>query len=193
MGAVPSAIATAQFLIKPFVAPVASFTGTPTGGTVPLTVTFTDNSTGTITNRSWMFGDGGTTNTLHANVAYTYNSAGTNTVKLIVTGPSGVSTNTRTNYVIVTNTLPQQVVLPATNNYYGVIMPRPKQHAVLLGGQYRWGALDRQRDYSQRSVLDRQWFAVQRIGRWNRDCQPGVQSVGGGQHHQLCCFCEQRW
>ena len=119
-GFIPSAVTSAQFFIKPFVAPAANFTGTPTAGATPLTVTFTDSSTGSITNRSWMFGDGGTTNTLHAIVAYTYNSVGTNTVKLIVIGPAGVSTNTRTNYIVVTNTLPQQVVSPATNSY-GVV------------------------------------------------------------------------
>ena len=43
--------------------PTASFTGTPTTGATPLAVTFADTSTGTITNRSWDFGDGATTST----------------------------------------------------------------------------------------------------------------------------------
>ncbi len=38
--------------------PVANFTATPTKGDINLTVQFTDNSTGTITNRNWNFGDG---------------------------------------------------------------------------------------------------------------------------------------
>ena len=42
--------------------PVASFTGNPTIGTGPLNVTFTDTSTGSITNRFWDFGDSSTTN-----------------------------------------------------------------------------------------------------------------------------------
>jgi hypothetical protein len=37
------------------VVPVASFVGSPTSGVKPLTVSFTDNSTGTITNRFWTF------------------------------------------------------------------------------------------------------------------------------------------
>src|SRR5262249_15871603 len=45
------------------VVPVALFSGSPTNGAAPLTVTFTDTSTGTITNRNWSFGDGGVTNT----------------------------------------------------------------------------------------------------------------------------------
>ena len=43
------------------VVPVAQFTGSPTNGAAPLVVTFTDTSTGTITNRYWTFGDGATT------------------------------------------------------------------------------------------------------------------------------------
>ncbi|MGA2226909.1 MAG: PKD domain-containing protein, partial [Syntrophobacteraceae bacterium] len=39
--------------------PVANFTLSPTAGPAPLTVTFTDQSAGTITSRSWSFGDGG--------------------------------------------------------------------------------------------------------------------------------------
>ncbi len=102
------------------VPPSASFTGTPVIGLVPLAVTFTDSSTGTITNRSWNFGDGGATNTLNTTVAYTYNSKGTDTVTLVITGPLGVSTNTRVNYILVTNIPPQLVVAPLTNNY-GVV------------------------------------------------------------------------
>src|SRR6266702_8771661 len=45
------------------VAPGASFSGSPTSGLKPLTVSFTDNSSGTITNRFWDFGDSSTTNT----------------------------------------------------------------------------------------------------------------------------------
>ena len=42
--------------------PVADFTGSPTTGTAPLAVTFNDNSTGTISNWFWDFGDSSTTN-----------------------------------------------------------------------------------------------------------------------------------
>jgi subtilase family serine protease len=82
----------------------ANFSGTPTNGVAPLAVTFTDTSTGTITNRFWDFGDSTTTNTTATNVQHTYNAAGTNTVTLIVSGPLGDSTNTRPNYVTVLTT-----------------------------------------------------------------------------------------
>ena len=97
--------------------PVANFSGTPTSGLVPFQVTFTDTSTGTITNRSWTFGDGGTTNTLNATVAYTYNSAGTNTVTLVVTGPIGASTNARVDYIVATTIPSQQVVSPGSRDF----------------------------------------------------------------------------
>jgi uncharacterized repeat protein (TIGR01451 family) len=98
--------------------PIASFTGTPTAGLEPLTVTFTDTSTGTITNRSWSFGDGGTTNTPNTTVAYTYNSAGTNTVVLVVSGPVGASTPfSHINYITVTNIPPLLVASPGNRNF----------------------------------------------------------------------------
>jgi PKD repeat protein len=97
--------------------PSASFSGTPTTGIVSLAVIFTDSSTGMITNRSWMFGDGGTTNTLNTTVAHIYNSAGNDTVTLVVTGPQGVSTNTRVNYIVVTNDPPHLVVAPGNRDF----------------------------------------------------------------------------
>jgi T5SS/PEP-CTERM-associated repeat protein len=84
--------------------PVASFSGTPTNGTAPLAVTFTDSSTGAITNRFWSFGDGATTNTTLNSLGHLYNTAGTNTVSLTVFGPGGSNTNNRIHYIIVTST-----------------------------------------------------------------------------------------
>jgi len=103
-----------------FTPPVAAFTAAPTTGTVPLAVTFTDNSTGTITNRFWDFGDGTTTNTLATNVQHVYTLAGTDTVQLIVSGPGAVSTNTQVGEIIAnapvcTNTL------SATSANFGIL------------------------------------------------------------------------
>ncbi|HXI84024.1 MAG TPA: alkaline phosphatase family protein [Verrucomicrobiae bacterium] len=78
--------------------PVASFSGSPTSGTEPLLVTFSDTSTGTITNRFWNFGDASTTNTTTNSVAHTY-AAGSYTVMLVASGPGGGSTNTQVNYI----------------------------------------------------------------------------------------------
>jgi len=83
--------------------PVADFTGTPTIGQAPLTVAFTDSSTGTLSNRFWSFGDSGTTNTTATTVVYTYQTAGTDTVSLTVSGPLGSSNWTEIAYIVVTN------------------------------------------------------------------------------------------
>jgi PKD repeat protein len=82
-------------------APVASFTGTPTTGTAPLAVTFTDASTGSPTSWSWTFGDGGTSTA--QNPSHTYAAAGTYTVALTATNAFGNNTMTRTGYITVTS------------------------------------------------------------------------------------------
>ena len=86
------------------VVPVASFSANTTNGVAPLTVMFTNSSSGTITNQFWEFGDNTTSNTTATTVAHTYSSAGTDTVTLIVSGLLSVSTNTRLNYVTVLTT-----------------------------------------------------------------------------------------
>jgi autotransporter-associated beta strand protein len=87
-------------------APVAGFGGTPTNGIAPLLVTFTDASTGSITNWVWNFGDGsGVTNSTGVNVNHTY-AAGTYTVSLVVNGTGGSGTNTQTGYIVVTPAAP---------------------------------------------------------------------------------------
>ncbi|MFH1894234.1 MAG: S8 family serine peptidase [Candidatus Zixiibacteriota bacterium] len=79
--------------------PVANFSGSPTSGTVPLTVNFTDLSTGSVTSWSWTFGDGGTSTA--QNPSHQYTSANTYTVSLTVTGPGGSDGETKTNYITV--------------------------------------------------------------------------------------------
>jgi len=89
------------------VPPSAGFSGNPTSGLAPLAVTFTNTSSGTITNCFWNFGDGVTSNTLAATVSHTYNVTGTDTVALVASGPLGVNTNIQPNYITVTNIVPQ--------------------------------------------------------------------------------------
>src|SRR5713226_3806662 len=98
-------------------APTANFTGSPTMGTWPLTVSFTDKSTGTITNGFWDFGDGANTNTATAGVMHTYQGAGTNTVSLTVSGPVGADTLTRPNYIVVTNLPPVIITILISSNH----------------------------------------------------------------------------
>ncbi len=101
--------------------PAAFFSASSATGAVPLTVTFTDNSTGTITNRFWSFGDGATSNLTLTTVAHTYNVTGTDTVRLIVSGPLGNNTNTQVNLIVAVNP-PQLMVSPSTKNFGTVVI-----------------------------------------------------------------------
>ena len=84
--------------------PTANFTGTPTVGTRPLTVSFTNTTTGVATSWSWSFGDTGTSN--QQNPTHTYSLSGTYTVSLTATGPGGLDTETKGDYIIVTDVPP---------------------------------------------------------------------------------------
>ncbi len=82
---------------------VADFTATPLIGTVPLTVTLTDESTpwGTIDNYEWDYGDGVTSTTSAVTHSHVYTASGVYTVSLTVSRGSESDTLTRTNYVAV--------------------------------------------------------------------------------------------
>ena len=82
-------------------APVASFTASPTSGTVPLVVSFANNSTGNVTSYSWSFGDGSSSTV--QNPTHTYYTAGTYPVSLTATGPGGTNTQTQTGYITVSS------------------------------------------------------------------------------------------
>ncbi|MCX9079949.1 MAG: PKD domain-containing protein, partial [Candidatus Methanoperedens sp.] len=75
-------------------APVATFASDVTDGEAPLTVQFTDQSTGDIQAYTWDFGDGGTS--ADVNPAYTYTAPGTYTVTLTVTGTGGSTSSQAT-------------------------------------------------------------------------------------------------
>ena len=95
-----------NLIVSAVTPPLADFTGSPTNGVVPLTVTFTDSSSGTITNRSWDFGDGATSNTTVGSLTHTYASVGRYDVSLTVVGPLGTDTLSQTDYIRVTHPLP---------------------------------------------------------------------------------------
>lgn len=80
--------------------PTAEFTGSPTSGTAPLAVNFTDQSTGGPTNWFWNFGDGN--NSSQQNPQHTYTSAGTYTVSLEATNSCGFDVETKVAYITVT-------------------------------------------------------------------------------------------
>ncbi len=79
-------------------APAASFTASPTNGTVPLNVSFTDTSSGSVTGWAWVFGNGNTSTSKDPTNLYA--NAGTYTVQEVVSGPNGVSTNVQPDYIV---------------------------------------------------------------------------------------------
>ena len=82
--------------------PVADFTGTPLSGNAPLTVNFTDQTMGTVTNWSWSFGDGSPSATTQ-NPTNIYTQSGTYTVILSVVGPGGFDSEFKASYITVTD------------------------------------------------------------------------------------------
>ncbi|QSZ68425.1 PKD domain-containing protein [Methanofollis aquaemaris] len=72
----------------------AAFTADPAAGATPLTVRFTDLSTGSPTSWSWDFGDGETSTEQHP--AHTYDTPGTCTVTLTARNSAGSDTTSRT-------------------------------------------------------------------------------------------------
>src|SRR5262249_14962951 len=92
--------------------PVAGFSANPTSGFWPLSVNFNNSSTGTITNVSWDFGDGSTSNTSAASLTHTYAGPSTNTVSLTASGPVGTNAMVLSAYIVVTNLPPKLVVNP---------------------------------------------------------------------------------
>jgi len=85
--------------------PAALFTAAPITGNAPLTVIFTDASTGAIDTWSWDFGDGGKGS--EQSPKHTFSTAGTYTVILTVSGPGGEDTLTRVNYITVSKNAPK--------------------------------------------------------------------------------------
>jgi PKD repeat protein len=98
------------------VPPTADFAANPTSGDWPLSVAFTDRSTGTITNSFWDFGDGATTNTTASALTHNYSGRGTNAVSLTVSGPLGANTLTRPNYIVITNVPPVTLTILLVSN-----------------------------------------------------------------------------
>ncbi|HIC24072.1 MAG TPA: HYR domain-containing protein, partial [Planctomycetes bacterium] len=97
--------------------PVANFDLSPTSGGGPLTVQFSDRSTGAIDSRQWNFGDpdSGVENTSSiATPSHIYQQIGTYVVTLTVSGPGGDDTAVCSACIIVTDEgAPEILDMPA--------------------------------------------------------------------------------
>lgn len=100
--------------------PVADFLGTPTLGSAPLAVQFTDKSSGSITGWLWNFGDG--SQATEQDPQHLYAVPGPYSVSLTVTGPEGADTALKTDYLLVVQEIP-----PGNNEYLVKIDSAPHQ------------------------------------------------------------------
>ncbi len=87
------------FVVATVPPPVADFSAAPSQGTAPLTVQFTDSSTGTPTSWLWDFGDGFTSAAQHP--SHLYAAAGTYTVSLTASNSGGSNTVTGADAIVV--------------------------------------------------------------------------------------------
>lgn len=79
--------------------PVASFTANITSGCAPLTVSFTDQSTGNPTSWNWEFSNG--TLSSVKNPVVTFSTPGTYSVRLVVQNSTGIAQTERIDYITV--------------------------------------------------------------------------------------------
>ncbi|AAM07629.1 leucine-rich repeat protein [Methanosarcina acetivorans] len=91
--------------------PVAAFTADVTSGTAPLTVNFTDQSSGTPTAWAWDFDNDGNVDSSEQNPGYTYNAAGNYTVNLTVENAAGTDFELKSDYIEVSEASGSTVTL----------------------------------------------------------------------------------
>lgn len=82
--------------------PVANFSASVTSGASPLTVTFTNTSTGHYSNSSWDFNNDGSIDSIEKDPVHIYNSPGVYTVRMTCANHVGASTKINTGYITVT-------------------------------------------------------------------------------------------
>jgi|GEM_PF-2149318 len=102
----------------PILPPSANFTANFTSGPIPLTIQFTDTSTGSPTSWLWTFGDGGNSTT--KDPVHTYSKSGLYTVNLTVSNSVGSNTKSAYNYINATSP-----ILPPITNFTANITSGP--------------------------------------------------------------------
>jgi PKD repeat protein len=96
--------------------PVANFVASPTTGYSPLTVQFTDTSTGNPTQWQWDVNNDGIVDYTVQNPVHVYSSPGTYTVRLTVSNQGGSDTRIRTGYITVNAPPTTNIYLVATKD-----------------------------------------------------------------------------
>jgi len=105
---IDDSIVVLSFKVESNNATRADFSGSPVSGTAPLSVQFTDISTGTPSTWLWFFGDGVTST--EKNPQHTYLTQGVYNVSLTVSNSAGSSGTTKLNYITVSGVGPTPTV-----------------------------------------------------------------------------------
>jgi PKD repeat protein len=133
-----SAIDTALILVNNMTQPEAAFSATPVTGTAPLSVQFTDTSTGMPENWVWDFGDNASSFEQHP--LHVYKKSGVYTISLTVTGPGGTNSRTQTDLIQV-NASTQPLEIDFTVNQSEGFVPFDVQFTPEITGevtQWQW-------------------------------------------------------
>jgi len=117
--------------------PGVAFSGTPTTGTAPLTVVFTDASSDSPTSWEWDFDDDGITDSTDKNPSYTFSTTGTYDVKLTARNAAGPGYLTKSSYISVTSSstpsdLSITVIVPNPGSISGGTVFALEQNPVTL-------------------------------------------------------------
>ena len=137
---------------SPVVSPVAGFIGSPRIGFAPLSVQFTDLSSGNPSDWSWSFGDNETS--ASQNPVHTYSTTGLYTVNLTVSNSAGSSTKTALDYINAKNPVTAPVANFSANRTTGTI-PLIIQFTDLSTGNpsdWSWSFGDNETSASQNPV-----------------------------------------
>ncbi len=111
-GTVSKTAATAVSVVAP-TAPVVNFSASPASGTAPVTVAFTNTTTGQVTSWAWNFGDG-TPTSIVKNPTHVYGKPGSYKATLTATGPGGTVSKTATAAITVSAASANDSTPPST-------------------------------------------------------------------------------
>jgi len=114
-----SLLTNTAYIVVTNLPPVTSFVAGPTNGAAPLSVIFTNTTTGVATSYLYSFGDGTTFTTNTAgNVSHVYTNASTYDVGLTATGTGGVVLATNAVYITPTNLIPVAIFSGSPTNIF---------------------------------------------------------------------------
>jgi PKD repeat protein len=134
----PFAIVMTPEIAPAPVAPVASFTVSPSSPTINQQVTFTDTSTGDPATQLWLFGDGSTPVTSGTSVTHAYAAAGTYKATHSVTNAAGIDAISK-DVVVAGSSGPTEITITAHQWAY-----EPGSITLQVGKTYKitWTSTD---------------------------------------------------